>query len=289
VFAYSYAAREILRVARDFGYTTVLGQIDPGPAEERIVNELCLRNGHSIAERQRVPRSYWEAWREECDLSHRIVVNSPWSRKALIEEGISADKIRIVPLAYDPPERARRFTRVYEKSFSAARPLRVLFLGSLIPRKGVHEMLEAATLLNCALVEFWFVGPVGVKAPVRVENPRLHWTGPVAREMVHEFYRNADVFILPTHSDGFGLTQLEAMAWGLPVITSKNCGEVVHHGFNGLVLPTVSAEAIAEAINWCRKNPEALDHMSHCATRTCKDFRSDQVVWQLVQCAESRS
>jgi glycosyltransferase involved in cell wall biosynthesis len=288
VFAYSYAAREILRVARDLGYTTVLGQIDPGPAEERIVNELCVRNGHPIAERQRVPTSYWEAWREECDISHRIVVNSPWSRKGLIDEGVPVEKINVVPLAYDPPKKARRFTRVYPKSFSAARPLRVLFLGSLIPRKGVHEMLEAATLLNYAPVEFWFVGPSGVKAPVRVENPRIRWTGPVARESVHEFYRNADVFILPTHSDGFGLTQLEAMTWGLPVITSKNCGEVVHHGFNGLVLPTVTAEAIAEAINWCRKNAGALGQMSHCATRSCTDFSADQVVWQLVRCVEKR-
>ena len=125
------------------------------------------------------------------------------------------EKIHVVPLAYDPPEQASRFKRVYPKSFTTARPLRVLFLGSLIPRKGIHEMLEAATLLSCAPVEFWFVG-AGVRPPVHAESPHVRWIGPVARERVHEFYRDADVFILPTHSDGFGLTQLEAMAWGAP-------------------------------------------------------------------------
>src|SRR5262249_8635702 len=46
VFAYSYAAREILRTARELGCTTILGQIDPGPAEERIVTEVQLRRGN---------------------------------------------------------------------------------------------------------------------------------------------------------------------------------------------------------------------------------------------------
>jgi glycosyltransferase involved in cell wall biosynthesis len=289
VFAYSYAAREILRTARGLGCTTILGQIDPGPAEERIIAEVCRRRGDQVANGQRVPESYWEAWREECDLCHSIVVNSAWTRTALIGEGVPTEKIHIVPVAYDPPEQASRFTRVYPKSFSAARPLRVLFLGSLIPRKGIHEMLEATTLLRTAPVDFRFVGASGVESCVQsADNPHVHWAGSVARAKVHDCYRDADVFILPTHSDGFGLTQLEAMAWGLPVIASKNCGEVVCHELNGLVLPRVTAEAIAEAINWCLKNADVLDDMSRCATRTCNEFRADQVVWQLLRCAENQ-
>jgi glycosyltransferase involved in cell wall biosynthesis len=287
VFAYSYAAREILRTARDLGFTTILGQIDPGPAEERIVAEVCLRNDNPMASWQRIPDSYWDAWREECDLCHHIVVNSPWAYRALIGEGMPPEKIHVIPVAYDPPDEANRLTRVYPKSFSTARPLRVLFLGSLIPRKGIHEMLEATNLLRSAPVEFWFVGPRGVELCLRsTENPRLRWTGPVARKQAHDFYRDADIFILPTHSDGFGLTQLEAMARGLPVIASENCGEAVCHAFNGLVLSTVTAEAIAEAIDWCLKNAETLDHMSHCAILTSNEFRTDHVVNKLLHCAQ---
>src|SRR5262249_59896578 len=137
LFAYCYAAREILHAARDFGFTTILGQIDPGPSEEKIVSEVCFRNGYPMASEQRVPEVYWENWREECEISDSIIVNSSWSRKALISQGIRADKIKIVPIGYDPPREAKTFKRVYPKSFSAARPLRVLFLGSLIPRKGI--------------------------------------------------------------------------------------------------------------------------------------------------------
>ena len=212
-------------------------------------------------------------------------MNSSWSRTALISEGVPAKKIHVVPLAYDPPEQARQFTRVYPKSFTPARPLRVLFLGSLIPRKGIYEMLEATTLLNSAPVEFWFVG-AGIEPTAHAESPHVHWMGPVPRKRVHDFYRHADVFVLPTHSDGFGLTQLEAMAWGAPVITSKNCGEVVSHKLNGLVLPAVTAEAIAEAIDWCLKSAEALQAMSHFASRTSNEFRTDQVVRRLLKCVE---
>jgi hypothetical protein len=287
VFAYSYAAREILRTASELGCTTILGQIDPGPAEERIVAEACLRNGNNPTAWQRIPKVYWEAWKEECDLCHRIVVNSAWSRKALIGEGVPANKILIVPVAYDPPDRAIRFKRSYPKLFTAARPLRVLFLGSLIPRKGIYELMQATNLLRTAPVEFRLVGTSGVESAAHVENISVHWMGPVARKCVHDYYRDADIFILPTHSDGFGLTQLEAMAWGLPVIASKNCGEVVTHELNGLLLPAVSADAIVEAINWCLTNAEALDPMSHCATTTCSEFRVDNVARQLLRSIEN--
>src|SRR5688500_4686377 len=69
VFAYSYAAEGIFNVARERGWRTVLGQIDPGPAEERIVAKL-ESNGHSSA-----PPEYWRRWRNECELADQIIVN----------------------------------------------------------------------------------------------------------------------------------------------------------------------------------------------------------------------
>jgi glycosyltransferase involved in cell wall biosynthesis len=161
----------------------------------------------------------------------------------------------------------------------------VLFLGSCIPRKGIHEILDAATLLRSAPVEFRFVG--GSERNLGLaKDSNIDWIGPIARKRVHDFYRNADVFILPTHSDGFGLTQLEAMAWGLPVIASNNCGDVVKHQVNGLIVSKVTAEAISESINWCIENAERLARMSDCAARTSDQFRVNQVIPQLLRCAE---
>jgi len=261
VFAYSYAAREIFRHARERGWRTVLGQIDPGLAEERIVAKLhCNGNANGW---KPAPVDYWQLWREECELADVIVVNSGWSRDALTSEGISADKICIVPLAFEPSNEARSFQRAYPKAFTSDRPLRILFLGQINLRKGVRPLLDAIRLLANEPVEFWFVGPQQIPVPADLcDNARVKWFGAAPRNNVDRFYRNADVFILPTLSDGFGLTQLEAQSWKLPVIASRHCGAVVQHKRNGLVLEEVSAATIAAAIVDLRHAPERLAEMS---------------------------
>ena len=285
VFAYSYAARGILRTARELGLPAILGQIDPGPAEESIVAEVSRRNGCPRTTNQRVPERYWELWREECDLCDKVVVNSLWSRDALLSEGVPAKKVIVVPLAYDPPKEARYFTRSYPRTFNFERPLRVLFLGSLNTRKGVYELLEATALLKNAPVEFWLVGKLGIPRSAIKENPRVRWLGSVDRMLTRQFYRQADVFILPTHSDGFAITQLEAMAWALPVIASKHCGEVVRHGYNGKLLSSVTADAIVGAIEACLFHGGALEQLSEGAKLTGHEFYSDKVVCRLIASA----
>jgi glycosyltransferase involved in cell wall biosynthesis len=67
-------------------------------------------------------------------------------------------------------------------------------------------------------------------------------------------------------SDGFGLTQLEALAHRLPVIASRRCGEVVTDGVNGLLLDEPTTAAIEEALLSCLHNPDQLAQFSKNAT-----------------------
>src|SRR6185436_7596287 len=106
-------------------------------------------------------------------------------------------------------------------------------------------LFDAIKLLDRENVEFWFVGPTQIAVPQDLrEHLRCKWFGVAPRVAVDRFYRDADVFILPTFSDGFGLTQLEAQAWKLPVIASRHCGEVVCDGLNGVILEEISGEGI---------------------------------------------
>jgi glycosyltransferase involved in cell wall biosynthesis len=263
VFAYSYAAEHIFKFARDRGWKTVLGQIDPGRADERIVagaNErfAAERNGWEPA-----PAEYWKSWRIECELADHIVVNSAWSQNALVSQGVPAEKIKVVPLAYEPDGDSTAFQREYPTVFSSARPLRVLFLGQVNLRKGIGQLFEAIQLLAGENVQFWFVGPVQVSIPPRFkQHPQVKWFGVAPRSKVATYYKQADVFILPTLSDGFGLTQLEAQAWKLPVIASRNCGEVVQHGVNGVILEEVSGQTIADVLLGFLRSPETLRAVS---------------------------
>ena len=257
IFAYSYAAGEIFQFARARGWRTVLGQIDPGPAEERIVAALPDYKWKPA------PSAYWDNWRRECSLADEIVVNSAWSRDALLSEGVPANKLRVIPVAYEPSLKAKSFRRSYPSTFTSERPLRVLFLGQIILRKGVQQLLEALKLLAGEAVEFWFVGPTQMSVPEELgANPQCRWFGVAPRVEVDRFYREADVFIFPTLSDGFGLTQLEAQSWKLPVIASRYCGEVVHDGVNGVVLEEVSAGAIAAVLLRLLRSPDTLEAMS---------------------------
>lgn len=260
VFAYSYAAKEIFEFARARGWRTVLGQIDPGPAEERIVASLEKNSAIPHTHWEPAPDAYWASWRDECSLADQIVVNSDWSKDALIAEGVPPARLEVIPLAY---EATKSVQRDYPASFTAERPLRVLFLGQINLRKGIEHVLDAVKLLSDEHVEFWFVGPIQVRVPQELRlHPRIRWFGVGARTTVDSYYRDADVFILPTLSDGFGLTQLEAQAWKLPVIASRYCGEVVRDGVNGIALEEVAGRAIAEAILRLLRAPERLSTMS---------------------------
>jgi glycosyltransferase involved in cell wall biosynthesis len=263
VFAYSYAAKEIFEFARERGWRTVLGQIDPGPGEERIVVDLEKSSPIEHTHWEPAPKAYWDNWRDECSLADQIVVNSDWSKDALIAEGVAAEKIRVIPVAYEGGNDTSSFQRNYPRVFSAERPLRVLFLGQVNLRKGVAQLLEAVGLLSGEHVEFWFVGPMQIRVPEDLRlHPQIRWFGVAPRVAVESYYRDADVFILPTLSDGFGLTQLEAQAWKLPVIASRYCGEVVRDGFNGVVLEEVTGLKIAEVIRGLLRAPEKLSGMS---------------------------
>jgi glycosyltransferase involved in cell wall biosynthesis len=286
LLSYSYTALEPFRHAKSQGWKTVLVQIDPGPEEERIVAEEVARVPELAGDWQPAPAEYWASWRKECELADRIVVNSEWSRDGLICSGVPREKVSIIPLAYETPDVGGQKSevgaaRLYPDGFTNERPMRLLFLGQVNLRKGVARLLEAARMLRDEPVEFWMVGPVQIaNAETLTRDARTKWFGPVTRKQAAERYRAADIFILPTLSDGFAITQLEAQAYGLPVISSKFCGPVVQGGRNGLILEEPSAACIAAAIRDCIADPTRLQNFA-AASRVANEFTIDALAQRL--------
>ncbi len=211
VFAYSYAARDILCFAKLRGWKTVLGQIDPGPFEEEIVAAEAEREASFAPNWRRAPTDYWNSWREECEAA--------------------------------------------------------LFLGQISLRKGIARLLNVARSLQSQPIEFLMVGPIQITIPEDLRsNRKIRWMGPVPQNSVRNYYEQSDVFVLPTLSDGFALTQLEALAHRLPVIASRRCGQVVTDGVNGLLLDEPTTAAIEEALLSCLRNPDQLAQFSENAT-----------------------
>lgn len=265
VLAYSYAARDLLQEARTKGAVALLAQIDGGEADEHLISKLSRLKGIQASEP--APDAYWARWRAECTIAHRIIVNSDWSKSLLINAGIDDLKIDVVPVSYErAADAAAARHRDFPARFDHRRSLRVLFLGAATLRKGIIETLEAAHQLSGRPAIFSIVGanPDGLVNTQGLHNVIYH--GAVPRDRVDDFYAEADVFLFPTHSDGFGMAQIEALAMGLPVIASRNCATLVQHGKNGLILENVTASAIIRSIEQILASPSQLPKMSRAAT-----------------------
>jgi hypothetical protein len=279
LFAYSYAASEILTYAKAQGWTTVLGQIDPGPTEARLVEQLYQNAGQGRMH-ERIPESYWENWHRETAQADAIVVNSDWSKRGLVDEGVPAEKITTLPLSFDGEMRS--LDKIHPIKFDADRPLKLLFLGQITLRKGIDIVLEAMRTRPDLPLHLDVVGPLQITVPDWVRHDqRIHFHGSVPRSAVTAFYQKADIFLFPTRSDGFGLTQLEAMNVGVPVIASDRCGEVVEDGRNGAILHDLNPSALLNVIEELITNPGQL-RTWRSAARVKPRFHLDQLGFNLL-------
>ncbi len=152
----------------------------------------------------------------------------------------------------------------------ATGPLRVLFVGSLIRRKGLHLLLDALEQLEGD----WRLQIAGrpdlersyarqllarLSTPPFVANSTFH--GAVDHAELKDLYRQADVLAVPSTHEGFGIVYLEAMGFGLPVLASRAGGasDLVSHGENGYLVDPGSVEQIVDALRRYRDDPSQRD------------------------------
>jgi glycosyltransferase involved in cell wall biosynthesis len=252
LFSYSYAARDLFDEAKRRGWKTLLGQIDPGPEEERIVAAEHERYPKLGSRWQPAPTEYWAAWRQEIDLADVVIVNSEWSKQCLIKEGVDERKLEVVPLVYESKRSQNNDAPHAESNHLEDVVFQVLFLGQINLRKGIARLIEAMRLLKDKPIHLTLAGPCEIDSSSWADLPNVVWLGSVPRSEVGRLYDEADVFILPTLSDGYAITQLEALSRGLPVIASAHCGAAVDEGVNGWILADLEPETIADAITRAR-------------------------------------
>jgi glycosyltransferase involved in cell wall biosynthesis len=92
---------------------------------------------------------------------------------------------------------------------------------------------------------------VGPYDPEVIARPEFHgptYVGQVPRELVRSEFAQADIFVLPTLAEGCAIVHLEALACGLPVVTTPNCGSQVRDGQEGFIVPIRNASALAERL-----------------------------------------
>ena len=131
----------------------------------------------------------------------------------------------------------------------------LLAIGQFIHRKGFDVLLKAAAQLPKDAGVYLVGGEpteeyIALRQELGLDN--VHFLGFQNKQTLVKFYRAADVFVLPTREDIWGLVINEAMAYGLPVITTDRCVaglELVEDGVNGYIVPVRDVEALAEKMN----------------------------------------
>jgi glycosyltransferase involved in cell wall biosynthesis len=280
-FGFNTGCLETFNLMRERGIVTICDQIDPARVEEEIVHEESLRWPGWEKAPGKIPEEYWQRMSAEWAAASMVLVNSDWTRQALVKQGVPFEKILIIPVPYEP-----------EKTQIPARhnptgTLTVLWIGTVNLRKGIQYLIEAAKLLTSnPRIRIIVIGPVAISDRAVSQAPdNIQFLGRITRDRTEEWYRKSDVFVLPTLSDGFAISQVEAMAQALPVIATPNCGAVVTHGVDGLIVPVRDAQALADAINQLDQNRKLLREMSYRALDKSAHFylpRQSQLLQEAV-------
>jgi glycosyltransferase involved in cell wall biosynthesis len=258
-FGFNTGSLETLRMLRERRIFSVVDQIDPARVEEQLIYEEAERWPGWQKLPGRVPTAYWERMDAEWATASIVLVNSNWSRQALVQQGVPKSKIVVIPPPYEPEKMRLPARRNFDK------PITVLWLGLVNLRKGIQYLIEAARLLqHNPRIKFVIGGPILIAdQAVKSAPPNMEFRGRITRTETGPLYRSADVFVLPTLSDGFAVSQLEAMSQALPVIATPNCGEVVTHGVDGLIVPAYDSQALAQAVQSLDDDRQLLREMSY--------------------------
>jgi glycosyltransferase involved in cell wall biosynthesis len=185
--------------------------------------------------------------------AERVYATSPWSRASVARAGgLAEDAVGILPIPVDLDE----FSPAPDEEWRATLGNPVLaFVGRADDtRKNVRLLLEALELLPEARV--LLIGRRAAELPARVEA-----TGPVPSIAPH--LRRATLFVLPSHQEGFGIVAAEALAAGLPVVTTPSGGPeaLVSESGGGVVLSGFSREELATTVRGLLADPVRLEEM----------------------------
>ncbi len=190
---------------------------------------------------------------EEYDLADLILVLSEKARETFQIAGVPDEKLFLLGRGADPLE--------FYPSDSPPETFRVIFVGSLIRRKGVHLILEAWKQLNLPDAELILCGSVGkdIEPLLREAPPTVRAAGHVGH--VADELRRSAIHIFPSECEGAAKATYEAAACGLPQIATRESGDMVKDGENGIIVPPNDVEAVARALTTLHANPALVRQM----------------------------
>ena len=262
VIAHDYGAVHALGAAAILNQE--IGHLAIGDRLMREEAELCPEFADTLAAPP--SRGLLDRTRRAAATADQILVPSEYVRDTYIAEG--TDPARIVLLPYGvatdrfqpPPERPDR-------------PFRILFVGRISQRKGIGYLLEAVKRLVLKDAELVLVGtPVGQAAALDGYAGFFRLIRQVPHTEIHRLYHDARIYVFPSLHEGSSLTIYEALASGLPVITTPNAGSVVRDGSEGYIVPIRDTDALMDRILRLYRDPALCLEMGRAARARAEEY-----------------
>ena len=274
VVSYSYYAFDAFQHGARPG---MLFQLHPHPASMRRILKEELQAHPDCKDSL---RQEWELALPEADFQHLVretamarshLVASSFTRRTLIDNGISASSIRVIPYGVD----CERFRPDAARRAEPGAKMRLLFVGRINQRKGIKYLLQALRLLGTDKVEVTVCGRVVDGLELFQEyGPQVVIRPSVSDQELVAAYQAADLFVFPSVAEGFGQVLLEALACGLPVLstTSTAAPDLVEDGRDGFVVEPRRPEYLAHHIEWALTHRRELARMGQRARTTAESF-----------------
>lgn len=219
---------------------------------------------------------------------------SAFNKDFMVAQGGEQSKIHIVRCGID----SARFSPAPPRCVSP--PYLIGTIGRMVEKKGFDTLLHAMTLLRNNKVDFHLViaGGGPLEHELRATCDRLGLTssvefpGPMANELVPSWLQSLDLFVLPCQQDingdmdGIPVVLMEAMASGVPVVSTRISGvpELIIHGYEGLLVEPRSAEALADAITQLLFNDELRTSFSkNGRLKVMREFEAEVNIQRLIK------
>jgi glycosyltransferase involved in cell wall biosynthesis len=226
------------------------------------------RSGHAVVEFLK------NQFLRQCD---GFVVPGKSAREYLLAQGISAEAIFTAPNAVDNEFFVHAAAVARQNAITKRSELRLpgryfLFVGRLVREKGVLDLLSAYATLDSETrqkVGLVFVGEGKARHELEMQARSIspgvvRFAGFVHREQLAAYYALAEVLILPTHTDPWGLVVNEAMACGLPVVVSRVAGcttDLVREHWNGVLVSAGDVPSLSSTMQSLASQPDLLASM----------------------------
>jgi len=209
-----------------------------------------------------------------------FVFNSQTTLRAVEQLGVDLS-IRPHIVAYPAGDQLAAQISEAEIARRAAEPgpLRILFLGNLIPRKGLHTLLAALEGTPAGVCVLSVVGSQGVDPRYagsirrQIEQTglarRVRLLGALGTQELEDCLRSHHLLAVPSTYEGYGIVYLEGMGFGLPAVatTAGAAGEIITHGVDGFLVPPEDAPALARCLERLAKDRPQLTAMGLAARR----------------------